>query len=679
MDASLAWLNSYLDRPATEDDVRQHLSAVGFPVESSDEVRLPSGGTDTCLEVEVTSNRSDCLSHLGLAREVAAATGRHLKVPAGDTPAEAGVPVGEVTSVVVEDAVGCPVYTARVISGVRVGPSPAWLRDRIESVGLRSVNNVVDVTNFVLMEVGQPLHAFDLSKLHGRKIVVRRARKDEPFAAIDGTKHKLAESMLVIADADRAVAVAGVMGGSDTEVGAGTTEILLESAAFDPLSIRRTSRALKLMSDSSHRFERGVDPKAVEWASRRAAALIVEVAGGKLSPGVIRVGQPEPAPKRVSMRTARCNAILGADLGGATQAVYLDRLGLSPKVDGDRIDCTIPTHRRDLEREIDLVEEVARLHGMDSIEVRDRIAFTVQPRQPHVAARQLLNRVLTAQGYCETITFSFLAPKQATPFVPTGAEAVVIDDERRKSEPVLRPSILPSLLNTRKLNQDVGNDGVRLYEVASTWAQRDGRIVETVKLALLADAEDAHTAVRSLRGAVEEVAERLGGGEGRKAIGFHATTSDTFSAAANLVLNGEVIGTLGLLSPKVRDLFDVRANLVAAELELAPLLALYPPRRSVGALPRFPAIERDVSVVVSETVPWRSIEDAVAATSPAMLERVEFLTAYRGKPIEKGRKSVSFRMLFRDPVGTLRHEQVDPQVSAVVEALKAKVGGEIRQ
>ena len=274
MKTSLRWLNDYLDRPATPDEVEQLMTAQGMPVETRVDVPGPGGG-DVMVDVEVTSNRSDCLSHFGVAREVGAGSGRALKSPVNDlTGFELGPAVNTHTSITVEPAVGelCPLYTARVIQGVKVGPSPAWLVQRLEAVGLRSVNNVVDITNFVLMELGQPLHAFDMARLAGRKIVVRTARENEEFLAIDGSKHKLAPSMLVIADEARPVAVAGIMGGKESEVDATTTDILLESAVFAPGNVRRTARALRLSSDSSYRFERGVDIAGVERASRRAAA-----------------------------------------------------------------------------------------------------------------------------------------------------------------------------------------------------------------------------------------------------------------------------------------------------------------------------------------------------------------------------------------------------------------------
>ncbi|MFP4145333.1 MAG: phenylalanine--tRNA ligase subunit beta [Phycisphaeraceae bacterium] len=677
MNTSLDWLNDYLDRPCDAEEAERLLTGVGFPLDGQEQVFVPSGEADTVLDVEITSNRSDCLSHRGLAREVAAASDRTLRELDTALPDPAAGPVSELTSVANEDSELCPVYTARVIRGVKVGPSPDWLVDRLEAIGLRSVNNVVDITNFVLFETGQPLHAFDMNRLAERRIVVRRAKDGERFTAIDGTKHELKSSMLVIADAERPVAIAGVMGGLDSEVGGSTTDILLESAMFQPLSTRQTSRALKLASDSSYRFERGVDPRGVEIASRRAAKLILELAGGQLADGVIRVGEPEPPLTQLTLRPGRCNALLGTDLSAERQAELLDKLGLDPQVGPEAIRCTVPSYRLDLKREVDLIEEVARLHGLDQIAIDTRIEIEAKSMQPHVAARRELGRVLTGWGYHETVTFSFVSPKQGKPFLEQG-EAVLIDDERRKAEPMLRPSLLPSLLVCRKANQDMGNTGVHLYEVGSTWTGEQGDIREVRRVGLLVDAEDAQAGVREIRGAIEELVERLGGPKARSGLEVKPGELNIYDAAAEVTLDGRRLGRFGLVTSKTRDLFDVKVPVAAGELELDPLLAMYPPQRRVGELPKYPAIERDLSVVVSEDVSWQQIAEAVESAKPDLLESLEFLGVYRGKGIEKGSKSVSLRMLFRSRAGTLRHEQVDPQVEAVVASLKEKTGAELR-
>ncbi len=678
MKTSLAWLNSYLDKPMTADEAEPLLTGVGFPFDGRDERTLSTGAADTLMDVEVTSNRSDCLSHLGLAREAAAASGRQAVAPDFTLPNPAGRKAGELAGVECGEPTLCPLYTARVVTGVKIGPSPKWLVERIEGAGLRPVNNVVDITNFVLLELGQPLHAFDLAKLDGRKIIVRRAKGGERFTAIDGTKHELSEKMLVIADASAPVAVAGVMGGLDSEVTDSTTDILLESAIFEPLNVRSTSRALKLSSDSSFRFERGVDPLGVERASRRAARLIVELAGGQLAAGVIRVGQQDPEPALVAMRIRRCQSLLGLDLGADQIIDSLNRLGLSPVQDADTITCTIPTYRLDLKREVDLIEEIGRLYGYDNVKVNDKLELQVRPKQAGIIARQTLRRVLIAHGYHETITPSLMTDEQAQAFCPKPLKPMELAGDMRRKDKVLRPSLLPSLLNCRKHNQDRGNDGVRLFEVAGTWGDDNGKPREVTSLATLTDAPDAHEGFRAARGAIEELVATLGGEEASKTLAFEPVEDDKYQPAAKVMLLGEVRGRIGVLADALQNQFGIQTPVVLAEVDCAPFIAGYPPKRSVGDLPRFPGIERDLSIVVDEAVTWRQIEKCVADAAPKMLEDLQFLTIFRGKQIGKGKKSLSLRMRFRNPDATLRHDEVDPQVNAVIEKLKQGVGAELR-
>ena len=705
MKTSLNWLNRYLDAPVTADEAAQLLTRVGFPVEHREDVTTTHSVADVQLDVEITSNRSDCLCHLGLAREIAGATNRQLVAPENAVPAGSeheasasetaapapelseselpGAGAGELPGVVINDAVDlCPLYTARILRGVKVGPSPQWLVDCLEAAGLRSVNNVVDVTNFVLLEMGQPLHAFDRSKLAGGRIVVRRAAKGEAFTAIDGSKHTLDDRMLVIADAERPAAVAGVMGGRDSEVGDATTEILLESARFEPLSVRRTSRKLKLASDSSYRFERGVDPAGVAAASDRATRLILELAGGAVVTPLIRQGEADPEPQQIALRPQRCRDLLGMELTDAQQVDYLRELGLSPELDdAGMIVCEVPTFRLDLQREVDLIEEVARLHGLDRVPVLDRIELIVRPPQESVKARRLLGQVLVAHGFHETITPSFLSPQHAKLFLRRGAEAMRLVDDRRKAESDLRPSALPSLLVCRKANQDAGNHGVKLFEVAAAWEMENGKPQETRQLAMLADAQNAgdlELAVRELRGTIEELVERLAGGRLAATLDVKPVDDPCYAAAGQVLLDGECLGLIGVLSKPTTDAFDLQTQAVAAELRVDPLLKRYPPMREVSSLPRFPGIERDLSVVVDEAVAWASLASTIESLKLDKFESLAFVTVYRGKPIPKGRKSMSLRLTFRDPAGTLRHDEVDPQIARAVEALASQVGAELR-
>ena len=680
MKTSLQWLNSYLDQPVSAQQVIALLPDVGFPIDSQESVTASTGQSDVRMEVEITSNRGDCLSHVGLAREVAAAAKKKLALPDMTLPTATDAKVETVTRVENHEQTLCPLYTARVIRGVKVGPSPAWLIDRLAAVGLRSVNNVVDVTNFVLFELGQPLHAFDLKRLRGEAIVVRKAKKNEPFTAIDGTKHTLRDDMLVIADAQVPVAIAGVMGGLESEVGSETTDILIESAIFEPLSVRKTSRSLKLKSDSSYRFERGVDPLGVDLASKRAAKLIIELAGGKLCEGVIRVGASAPTPRAIELRVARCNSLLGVKLEASLMVELLERLGLFPRLNQNVITCVVPTFRLDLEREVDLIEEIARLHGLNQIPQREKIELNVRPVQPITVARKRLRETLIAHGYHETITQSFVSPKLGEPFLAAGHTPAAVEHDLRKGEGMLRPSVLPSLLSCRKTNQDVGNTGVKLFEMAACWSRHDDKIVERSELAILVDAEAGSDGLartmRALRGAIEEVVAALAGN--KASVSLVPADLSICTIAAMIQINGVSIGKLGSLSDSLLKAFDLQTGVVVAELDLPSLLALFPPQRKVGALPRFPGIERDLSIVVSDEIHWSDIESHVQSTCPAMLEELRFVTTYRGKPIEAGQKSVTFRMVFRDPQRTLRHDQVDPQVAAVVDCLKQKVAATLR-
>lgn len=686
MKISINWLNSYLDKPIDGPAADQVLTNLGFPI---DETTLSP--TDTLLDVEVTSNRGDCLSHIGVAREIAAATGRTLLMPRIDEPDNSNAPKAASIATVTNTATeACPRYTARILRGVKVAPSPAWLAERITAIGLRPVNNVVDVTNFVLHETGQPLHAFDLAKLKGPAINVRMAADGEPFTAIDGSKHKLKAGMLVIADAQRPVALAGIMGGLDSEVSDTTVDLLLESARFAPLAIRTTSRALRMSSDSSYRFERTMDPNAVEWASARAAQLILMTAGGALCPDLLDAGAGPVAPITIHLRPDRCRQLLGIDIPTSRMIEILQRLGLSPEAGADgSLTCTIPTFRRDLEREVDLIEEIVRVHGLDQVKTDEKIRLTVTAPQNSIKARRAISQVLVAHGYCQTITISFLPPADAQAFMAPGLEALRVDEEKKKADPTLRPSLLPSLMHCRKTNQDAGNRGVKLFEIARVFARRDGKPTDQPKLAMLMDlpGTDAEAGLRNLRGTLEDILRATG--LGARAIFAEAQPgqADWADPAGVLMLGaaggggdgGVVIGRYGRASDAILKQFDLQSPVLLAELDYPSLEAAYPPAVGVRALPRFPAIERDLSVVVDEKIRWSRIADLIAGVKVPLLEEVRFVTVYRGKQVGAGRKSVTFSLTFRDPARTLQHEEVTTQVNSVVQALAQQVKAELRQ
>jgi len=688
MHLSLRWLNDLLSpgdlTPQSAEDL---LMNVGFPIETWEGDKF---------DLEVTSNRGDMLCHLGAAREVAAKTGRALKMPPAELREDpsAGA-ASDAVKVINSTPEVCPLFCARVIRAVKVGPSPAWLRERLEAVGQRSINNVVDVTNLINFELGNPCHAFDLSKLEGRTLHIRWAKDKEPLTTLDGKKRTLAPDELVVADASRAQGFAGVMGGGDSEVSESTTDVVLEVATWDPATVRRASRRHQIRTDASHRFERIVDPRTIALAIDRGAALIAQVSGGKVCPGVVTQGRPLPEPTRFRFRPQRCTALLGIDIQIDDMIRYLNAVGVEVQQlgrGGEELLCTAPAHRPDLTREVDLIEEVARLHGLDKIPINDKMLVAVRPPQAAELARREMSSLLTGLGFFETVTFSFTTPKEAAMFMPQGIDEVRVDDERRGGEPSLRPSVLTGLLTVRKKNQHAHvtvPGGVRLFEVGDIFAQHQGQTIENANLALLIDAPakgktpttaELQHAVRSLRGVIETLVHALAGAKATLEFRPAAPMREGFDpgAFANVFLNGEQLGYIGALNTTARAHYDLSTPVIGAELKLRDLLAQYPPKGTIAHLPEFPGIERDISVVVDEKVAWKQIQDAVRSAAKAPLEHVEFVTTFRGEKLGKGRKSVTLRLSFREPGRTLRHEEVDAPVAGVVETLKAAVGAELR-
>ncbi len=684
---SVQWINEYLDAPLSADELVAALAAAGFGCEE----RVDGPGGEARLDIEITSNRGDCVSHVGLAREAAAVTGRRL-VGAGAAPhgvkashdSRVDAPHDSQSLIVgVENPVHelCPYYSARVIHGVKVGPSPQWLRDRLQSIGQRCVNNVVDVTNFILFELGQPLHAFDLRTLRGGRIVVRRARRGETMTAIDGTRLTLDESMLAIADAERPVALGGVMGGQETEVSEATTDVVLEAASFNAANVRQTSRRLRLMSPSSYRFERGVHPATVAAAADRAAALIAQGGGGRWDGSAAVAGAPIPAPPVVSMRCDRCRRIAGLDIPTKDMLGILDRLGLSPvERDGGRvIECTIAPHRLDLTREIDLVEEVVRIHGLERIAPRQRIEIEVVGLQESVLRRRAVEQALTACGFHEVVTYSFLPMEDARAFLHPGFELLTLADDRRKAEPALQPSVLPGLLRCRKRNQDAGHKEMRLFEKAACFAMVNGEKCEQVMLGLCLDAPDRQQGLRAMRSAIDSAARALLGASAEVRVEPEDGPWFEPGAGAAVHIAGRRLAMMGVLGARLRSHFDLETPVVVAEINFDGLLQLDVPAPAIASLSTWPSIERDLSLVVDERTRWQEIEAGIVEERPANLESIRFIGAYRGKPIEKGRKSVTVRLTFRDPGRTLRHEEVDPQIEAVVAAMARRVGAVLRE
>lgn len=683
MNTSARWINDYLDRPATAQEQADALTRAGFPIEHSEVV--PAGeveGGDTRQDVELTSNRGDCLCHVGLAREVAAVTGRTAKPPHA-APKATGQAASSIIKVTNREPLLCPLYTARVIRGVKVGPSPRWLADRLTARGDIPRNNIVDASNFVLFELGQPTHVFDLATLRGTppQIIIRKAKPNEQFLPIGegAAEVKLSDHDLVIADAERAVAIAGVKGGALTAVTNTTTDILIEAATFAPASVRSTSRRLGIASDSSYRFERGVHPGQINEAADRLAALILELCGGELSQGVVSDGQPIPPRRQATMRCERCRRILGVDVADDAMVQALSKLGLEPRLHQDEITCTIPHQRIDLEREIDLIEEVGRIIGLENIVIADSLRIRVAPPQPTELAGRAVNDALVGMGYIETVTHSLVSDQAAAAFLPPGMELLRVADERARAEPALRPSILPSLLRVFAHNRDNGVRDVKLFETASTFGQMQGKHLEAVNLALLQPQTDSNEGSRAIRGAIDQLVHIVLGPNAMISVEPISQLPWFVSGGAAVIrINGDVLGTFGILPPKTTALFGVNDRLLAAEIGLPAHYHRYPPNTEAHSLPAFPGIERDVSAILEDRVKWIEVKSAVEGLNLQHLETIDFITTFRGKQIGPGRKSLTLRAIFRAPDRTLTHGEVDPQMNALMAALKAKFNAEIR-
>jgi len=669
MNISYKWLKEYVPTDLPVREVAEALTRVGLNVDNITD--LPGG--DACLLVEVTSNRPDCLGHLGVARELAAALGVKVRMP--DAAYEESAEAAEsLTKVEIEDLDLCPLYTARIIKGVRVGPSPAWMAQRLEAVGVRPVNNIVDITNYVMMECGQPLHSFDYAPLAEHRIVVRRARPGERFVAIDHSEHTLARERLVIADARRAVALAGVMGGVDTEISASTRDVLLEAAVFDPMNIRTTARTLGLMSESSYRFERRVDPCTTDWASRRACQLILQIAGGRAARGVVAVGKPQPTPREVAMRVARIKTLLGLAIPAQTAADILRRLECEVlEATAERIRVRIPSWRPDLEREADLIEEVARHHGYEKIPESKEVRLAYAPRTKAEQVREMVSQVLTGAGYFEAVTFTFTSRDHAVRMRPREitAEPLVC----RGAPLALRESLLPGVLESLRVNQSAGEPHARLFEIAKRFVPVEGRELpqETACLAIA-----GHDDFEGLRGVVEAVFDALRLAGRVKFVATDRYPDLDAGAAAEILLDGRPVGMIGRTTADAAKAFDLDDPPLVAELDYAQLIEAADLRPQFRPLPQFPAILRDLAIVVDEAAAWEAVEKAVAAAGVKELESVQPLSVYRGKQVPEGKKSVALRLTLRSPGGTLTHEQADQMQAAVLAALKDSLGAELR-
>jgi phenylalanyl-tRNA synthetase beta chain len=713
-------------------------------------------GGDVVFDLEITPNRPDWNSVIGIAREIAAVTGNPLRMP---NVSEGGAPrrpdsnvdsgargtrpsekTEDLVSVRIEDADLCPRYTARVVKGVKIGPSPDWLRSTLEKVGIRSINNVVDVTNYVMLEIGQPLHAFDYHLIAKQRaagvppadqaetrnsgkmpesrcqptIVVRRAKAGEEFITLDGQKHKLTTENLLIADEQKGIALAGVMGGQNSEIKDNTADVLIESAYFKPTNIRRTSKTLGLRTDASYRFERGADIDINDWASARCAQLILETAGGQLAEGVVDAYPKPVEPKQIALRHYKVNELLGIELRPEEIEFYLGQLGLKTAgrkarpigadTTPEPVTFQIPTFRVDLKREADLIEEVARLHGVDKIPStppRGAIGANAFDATHDVLAEA--RRILSGLGLNEAQGQTLIANAECR---MQNAELVVLANPLSADMDVLRPSLLPGLIHSLRHNVSHKNYDVALFEIGRVFQRAAGvppadqtgkqsrqqdagstfKEERRVAIALTGQRalpfwnggeRDAKFDTYDLKGVLEEFFDQFG----LRGMTFsrRPDSSGLFLESATISLGKNQIGEFGQLLPALAKKYDLRDAALLAELNLDLLLARRNPVRSFKPLPAFPAIRRDVAMIVPEATTYDAVLQVVKQTKPANLETAELFDVFRGKNVPEGQKSLAYAFTYRAVDKTLTDAEANAAHAKVVDAFKAQLKATVRE
>jgi phenylalanyl-tRNA synthetase beta chain len=656
---------------------------------SGDDLVKHLGLDDTILEVEVTPNRPDCLSVAGLAREVSALTGGRLREPLIRV-SETGPPAHQFASVLVEDADLCPRYGARVVTEVTVAPSPPWLARRLRAVGQRPINNVVDVTNYALWELGHPLHAFDADQVSASRVVVRRARPGESLTTLDGQTRALTTEMLVIADAQRAIAVGGVMGGANSEVGPATRTVLLEAAYFKPGSVRRTAKALGLSTEASYRFERGADIEAIPGALDRAAELIARVGGGRVASGWIDV-YPTPQPARsVELRLARIRRLIGACPPRRAVGSILEGLGFSCRetADGFRVD--VPSRRRDVTMEDDLVEEVTRVWGYGQIPSTVPSGALVLTRRPrHVVVQDTVRRTLAGSGLSEAVTLSLANPAHLAPlgFPPDDSRVVRLQNPLAADRSVLRTTLLAGLLEALQTNVRRQTPDVRLFEVGRVFEARGrgelphedtrvGLVLSGLRAPRSWFSDRGRTDVLDAKGLVEGVVSALGRGEVRVGPTSLACLEDGRGAA--LLADTVEVGFVGELHPRVIQAFDVPGPVMVAELSLDRLDALPGRVAAHRLLARFPAVARDLAVVVSADVPAAEVTRIIETDADPCLRKAVLFDVYQGDQVGAGRKSLAYGLLYQADDRTLTDTEVTAMHGRVVERLRRELEAEVR-
>ena len=642
------------------------------------------GLDDAILDIEVEPNRPDFLSVYGVARETSSILSLPLSEPDA-TLEEDPERADEVATVELREPDGCPFYLARVLRGASDGSTPLWAKARLTAVGMRPVAPIVDATNYAMWELGQPLHAFDMQRLAGPGIVVRRAEAGEHLVTLDGVERELIEEDLLICDLEKPVAIAGIMGGQTSEVSDATTDVLLESAHFSRTGVIRTARRLELHSEASHRFERGTDPEGVERGARRCAALIAGWTGARVLTGAAQAGGP-PERRHVSMRASRATALLGYPVSPSDAAAVFDALRMTHRGSSDVVEVEVPGHRVDLEREVDLIEEVVRIQGYE------RVGATI-PRSPEPGG--LPDSYAFARRVRDALVRAGLREAKPLPFVSEDdlasmgdRDAIRLANPLRVEEAWLRTRLLPGLLHTVARNQRWGTGSVSIFEVGTVF--RSAEPVEErrqVGLVLCGAAGEGWTAddrafdVLDARGIVETLFEDLGvEGQGKHGWTLDDPLGEPFhpGRSARILLEDRPVGIIGELHPRMASSLDIDGRVAIAELELEPLRAAASGDFRLVEVPRFPPIRRDLAFVLDEDVPAGAVKAALESAAGELLDRSLLFDVFRGDAIPNGRKSLAFALEFRAPDRTLTDEEVEPLIGTIVDRLRTGLGAELR-
>jgi phenylalanyl-tRNA synthetase beta chain len=682
MKISIEWLQDYVEVRESPEKLKEDLSMIGLLVESMTEVH------GTCvLEIEVTSNRPDCLSHIGMAREIAALYGKPLKLPAMEEALS--IPSDRIPyAIEIRDQELCPRYVGLVMDGIKVGASPDWMQRRLEAAGMRPLNNVVDITNYVLLEMGHPLHAFDYDVLRNGKIVVGRARQGDKFQTLDGVERVLDGDMLMINDGEGAVAIAGVMGGMNSEISLSTTRCLLESAYFSPASIRRTSKKLGLSTEASYRFERGADWDNTVPAIARACSLIGQLAGGKIAGSVQDVYPRKKDPVRIALRQSNVKSLLGADLTSEFIESTLKRLNFDP-VPGKEQNwlVTCPTYRADMELEADLIEELARFYGYGNIPATLPPSKTVGIHSPVYKIEGTIREMLSIQGYNEAINLSFANEADHLEFPPIQGDRAAVRNPLTEDTQYMRTSLAPGLVRSAKRNFNYGQRLVRLFELGKVYCLgTHGIPFERNMLAVLGTGGFTNQNWKNLSAGYDffhmkgVVGNLL---QGMRIPSFEVEPAENIpwlnpAETAVLKIGEKTAGVLGALSASLEEKYKLRQPVYIAEIDFACIeeFAFEPPY--YDPLPKYPSAERDISIVVSRDLAFQTIRRGILQLGISELIQLQLIDVYEGEKIPEGKVSLTLRLIFQDREKTLTVDRVQNFIDTILSFIQKTYGAGLR-